>query len=38
MIRATSSYCAGTQWGLLKAARDLSLELERLDRETPQEI
>ena len=35
MIRATRGHCAGRQWGLLKAARDLGLELEQLDRAAP---
>jgi hypothetical protein len=34
MISATQGGYASGQWGLRKAARDLGLELERLDRET----
>jgi hypothetical protein len=34
MIRATRGHCVVAQWGLWRAARDLGLELERLDRET----
>jgi hypothetical protein len=34
MIRATRGHPVISQWGLRKAARDLGLELERLDRET----
>jgi hypothetical protein len=38
MIQATRGHCVSAQWGSKKAARDLGLELERLDREAPQEI
>jgi hypothetical protein len=34
MIRDTQGHCVNSQWGLRKDARDLGLELERLDRET----
>ena len=34
MVNATRGDCVNAQWGLTKAARDLGLELERLDRET----
>ena len=34
MIESTRGYCVNAQWGLWKNARDLGLELERLDRET----
>jgi hypothetical protein len=33
MIVDTRGHCVVAQWGLIKAARDLGLELERLDRE-----
>jgi hypothetical protein len=34
MIESTRGHCVNAQWGLWKDARDLGLELERLDRET----
>jgi hypothetical protein len=34
MVNATRGRAVVAQWGLIKAARDLGVELERLDRET----
>ena len=34
MVNFTRGHPVIAQWGLIKAARDLGLELERLDRET----
>jgi hypothetical protein len=34
MVNATRGDCVNAQWGLRKGARDLGLDLERLDRET----
>ena len=36
MVNATRGDCVNAQWGLTKAARDLGLELERLDRDEAQ--
>jgi hypothetical protein len=34
MIKVSQGHCVSAQWGLWRDARDLGLELERLDRET----
>ena len=36
MVNATRGHPVVAQWGLIKAARDLGLELERLDRDEAQ--